>query len=49
MLDRVPDVYREVLILHQLQDLSFAEVACQMGRNQAEAIIRLPGWKRICR
>jgi RNA polymerase sigma-70 factor (ECF subfamily) len=33
MLDRLPDAYREVLILHQLQDLSFPEVARQMGRS----------------
>ena len=33
MLDRLPEAYREVLILHQLQDLSFPEVARQMGRS----------------
>jgi RNA polymerase sigma-70 factor (ECF subfamily) len=33
MLDRLPEAYREVLILHQLQDLSFPEVARRMGRS----------------
>jgi RNA polymerase sigma-70 factor (ECF subfamily) len=33
VLGRLPEAYREVLILHQLQDLSFPEVARQMGRS----------------
>jgi RNA polymerase sigma-70 factor (ECF subfamily) len=33
MLGRLPEAYREVLILHQLQDLSLPEVARQMGRS----------------
>jgi RNA polymerase sigma-70 factor, ECF subfamily len=32
-LERLPEHYREVIILHQLQDLSFAEVADRMGRS----------------
>jgi RNA polymerase sigma-70 factor (ECF subfamily) len=32
-LGRLPEHYREVIILHQLQDLSFAEVADRMGRS----------------
>lgn len=32
-LERLPEHYREVIILHQLQDLSFAEVAGRMGRS----------------
>jgi RNA polymerase sigma-70 factor (ECF subfamily) len=33
MLGQLPEAYREVLILHQLQDLGFPEVARQMGRS----------------
>jgi RNA polymerase sigma-70 factor, ECF subfamily len=32
-LERLPDHYREVIILHQLQDLSFTEVAERMERS----------------
>src|SRR6266446_1863823 len=32
-LGRLPEHYREVIILHQLQDLSFTEVAARMGRS----------------
>jgi RNA polymerase sigma-70 factor (ECF subfamily) len=32
-LERLPADYREVIILHQLEDLSFAEVAARMGRS----------------
>jgi len=32
-LGRLPEDYREVIILHQLEDLSFPEVARRMGRS----------------
>ena len=32
-LERLPVHYREVIILHQLEDLGFAEVAGRMGRS----------------
>jgi RNA polymerase sigma-70 factor (ECF subfamily) len=32
-LARLPEDYREVIVLHQLQDLNFPEVARQMGRT----------------
>jgi RNA polymerase sigma-70 factor (ECF subfamily) len=42
-LGRMPEAYREVLILRHLEGLSFAEVAAQMGRS-AEAVKKL--WAR---
>jgi RNA polymerase sigma-70 factor, ECF subfamily len=32
-LDRLPDDYREVLILRHLEELSFPDVARRMGRS----------------
>src|SRR5262249_7171589 len=32
-LEQLPAVYRQVILLHQLEDLSFPEVAARMGRS----------------
>jgi RNA polymerase sigma-70 factor (ECF subfamily) len=32
-LDQLPDDYREVIILHHLEELTFPEVARRMGRT----------------
>jgi RNA polymerase sigma-70 factor (ECF subfamily) len=50
-LEQLPEAYREVIILHQLEDLAFPEVARRMGRSVDSVknlwLRALPGLRRL--